>query len=160
MESGFFFFKWCMSSHRYVCIPGDDLGKCCLFSLLLGVGKEDQVDRGFVDKYLSRASIARPLPTCQSILHTAPGDGSPNQISSCSTHLTVLLPEFKILQRPSCFCFFPPPISSVRTSEIEYSSVVSKLLNSLPPFPFSLPEILTPPHPSPFLFWVIWPIPT
>ena len=30
-------------------------------------------------------------------------------------------------------------ISSVRTSEIEYSSVVSKLLNSLPPFPFSLP---------------------
>ena len=29
----------------YVCIPGDDLGKCCLFSLLLGVGKEDQVDR-------------------------------------------------------------------------------------------------------------------
>ena len=27
---------------------------------------------GFVNKYFSRASIARPLPTPQSILHTAP----------------------------------------------------------------------------------------
>ena len=72
MESGFFFKNNACQAISCDCIPDDDLGKCCLFYLLLGVGKENQVNRGFVNKYFSRASIARPLPTRQSILHTAP----------------------------------------------------------------------------------------
>lgn len=71
MESGFYLKNDAFQAISCVCIPDDDLGKRCLFYLLLGVGKEDQVNRGFVNKYLSRASIARPLPTCQSILHIA-----------------------------------------------------------------------------------------
>lgn len=61
-NQGFFLKNDVFQAISCVCIPDDDLGKRCLFYLLLGVGKEDQVNRGFVNKYLSRALLPALYP--------------------------------------------------------------------------------------------------